>query len=742
MNNVRKTQTYSHRFSRIRAIWSPFCLILGFALAAGIHESRGAVSQVVIQASLPGTIYKPTATGTTLTGFACFPQVMAFDIQNSGVPAREILAGWKYRNDGDPNQTYLNFKPSTDGGKTFGTTNTSNANLRSGLKQRNGTLIACQYFTTATAGDPGTTWTFQYETSTDNGANWTTHTATANFSPYNVTGYVNHTGMLEDNSGNLYMVAYGTNYPNPTVQDFIIKSSDGGANWIYWGTPAYDSTRNQSETSVVRCVDNSWLAVFRNFVGSTTGTLRYSRSTDNGVTWTAEQTMVGLTAGSGHVDPELTLLPNGVLVLTYGVYHSTGDRDVRMAFSEDGSGTTWTHDTLIFNSVNGGVESTGYTGNGAVKAHRLLSLGDTGTGWNYGIAVGGSIPSPNPFAVWGKYIDVVLDKTNRLDLKTMYAQGAMTISPATTLTDVNASHPENKKEAAFDGSTDYWSGASATATSGTYQIDLQTTYPITGVGVCLHYNSAETATISLSTNGTTWTPVKQYSTSTIQNAIDYTTFSSTNARYIKVDVQSSGPQVWLNELEVYMDRDTYENNATGVVPFGYTAANGMFTVEDTVSGVTAPIGYQSERALYMNDTSSTLPATVIHNVSTSQATKSLSFRIKPLAYSTSGSAQFAIVSGSTTMYQMAVFADGSVQYYNGSWHQIGTAGAGTVALNAWSLIEVSATTTAATISVNGVSKGTAPPLTTVTTMNGFKFGSAGSAPTGDRALFDEVWMSY
>jgi hypothetical protein len=94
------------------------------------------------------------------------------------------------------------------------------------------------------------------------------------------------------------------------------------------------------------------------------------------------------------------------------------------------------------------------------------------------------------------------------------------------------------------------------------------------------------------------------------------------------------------------------------------------------------------------------------------------------------------------MYQMAVFADGSIQYYNGTWHQVGTASAGTVPLNAWSLIEVSATTTTATISVNGVGKGSAPPLTTVTTMNGFKFGSAGSAPTGDRTLFDDVWMSY
>ena len=38
------------------------------------------------------------------------------------------------------------------------------------------------------------------------------------------------------------------------------------------------------------------------------------------------------------VDPSLVLLPNGVLVLTYGVHRGSAGRDIHMAFSEDGNG--------------------------------------------------------------------------------------------------------------------------------------------------------------------------------------------------------------------------------------------------------------------------------------------------------------------------------------------------------------------------------------------------------------------
>ena len=93
---------------------------------------------------------------------------------------------------------------------------------------------------------------------------------------------------------------------------------------------------------------------------------------------------------------------------------------------------------------------------------------------------------------------------------------------------------------------------------------------------------------------------------------------------------------------------------------------------------------------------------------------------------------------------MAVFPDGSIKYYNGTtWvATTGTgspAGAGTVPLNTWSLIQVTATVpSAAPITVNGVAKGSAGKIGTATTINGFSFGSGGTVPTGDNALFDDV----
>ena len=94
---------------------------------------------------------------------------------------------------------------------------------------------------------------------------------------------------------------------------------------------------------------------------------------------------------------------------------------------------------------------------------------------------------------------------------------------------------------------------------------------------------------------------------------------------------------------------------------------------------------------------------------------------------------------------MAVFPDGGIKYYNAStWvATTGTgspAGAGTVPLNTWSLITVTATISPATaaITVNGVAKGSAAKIGTATTMNGFSFGSGGTSPSGDNALFDDV----
>ena len=352
-----------------------------------------------------------------------------------------------------------------------------------------------------------------------------------------------------------------------------------------------------------------------------------------------------------------------------------------------------------------------------------------------------------------KSSSVVPTNVNRIDLKGRVAAGLATIT--TDLTYSNATHPEARTSGAYDGSADYWSGAFKSGTSGTYTVDLQQSLTLNAIGVCLHYNNSESATIDVSTNGTSWSTVKTYSNAT-HNAINYTSITAQPVRYVRVSVNGSGSLVCLNELELYGTTDTYENNALGipgnphgVVPPGYVS-NGTsatqygFAVRDIS---TSAAGHQSERCLQMWDGSSTWRAGIKKTV-TATTSKTFQFWVKPLGYdATSGCIQFSLNSGTAAVYQMAVFPDGSIRYFNAStWvATTGTgspAGAGTVPLNTWSLITVTATVpSAAPITVNGVAKGNAAKIGTATTMDGFSFGSGGTSPTGDNALFDDVSLN-
>src|SRR5262249_39506161 len=149
-----------------------------------------------------------------------------------------------------------------------------------------------------------------------------------------------------------------------------------------------------------------------------------------GLTWTQPALLPGLT-NSLCVDPQLVLLPDGILVLGWGQPDPTDTvnhpgRSCHVTLSLDGTGQFWTNDTITFTNRGGvsGGESTGYTYDAAVGPNRLLQVGDTGVNWNYA----SSHPTPNPFSVWGKYVEVVPPHVNRVDLKTKLALGTIQVS--------------------------------------------------------------------------------------------------------------------------------------------------------------------------------------------------------------------------------------------------------------------------------------------------------------------------
>jgi|GEM_PF-902417 len=707
-------------------VFACVCLILGTTMASA------QIVDVTVHSAQPGTI--TTATGSQLQQF---PSAFGFDaIDGSGNMYKKVFLSYSESPDSASATPVATYRVSTNGGLTFPASSEvtgSPMGFLNAVKRMDGTLLAFDFKPTGVvAGTSNKTWKFQYYTSTDEGANWTTHTnGTVTFpQSFDTTiGPRMHGGILTDPDGTLYALAYGNYVGDTKNRSMLAKSTNGGAAWTIVSTIGASGTLNFNETAIARTVNGSLLAVMR---VASNQPMYYARSTDNGSTWTTPAKLPGVSdTNAQSVDPVLQLLPNGVLVLSYG------RPNTKILLSEDGNGTSWTNLTSTFSETPNVLETTGYTALVTVGPNRFLQIGDTGADWSYS-----PIPSPNPFSIWGKTIDVVKTPINRIDLKEKYKQGKITVT--TDMTYTNAAHPEARIAGAFDGSTNYWSGAfkagsAGSTTNATFQIALDKMYRLSDIGTSLQIGTAESAQIYLSQDGVNWgIPVKTF-TNKKHYAIEYTHFNvPISAQYVKVEASGTTGYISLNELELYSTEDTFENNALADVPYGYTDAS-MATVSDAD-------GFESDRALYINDTSSSSIA-VIKKITEATDSKQLTFRLKPTAYGTNGAIMFDILanvtSGNPTAYHFASFSNGSLKYYNGSaWVQIG--GAGTVPFNTWSQIRVDATLTSANVYVNGTLIGSAGMYANpanVINFNGYAFASSGTTPVGDKAYIDDVLMT-
>lgn len=723
-------------------------IAVGSVLSAGNTQAQ--LSQISVMPGHPNTptIYQPPS-----WGYANFPDGKSMDVLNGSSISKRLMVSFGTNPDkpGISATTARIF--STDGGVTWGSYQAYGHDALMTIRRRNGTIVTYPFSQTLVSAP---NYSLKYWTSpvNSNGASWLPA-----YPGYN-TGTVNtnmqgHRSIIEEPDGTLYACGYQTNIK-------IIKSTDGGATWT-WMPPAV-MTGSQpdnaySEPALERCADGSWLIVAR-LDGQGVG-MRYSRSTDHGVTWTAPAPLNGVPIQSGFsydVDPHLQLMPNGVLVLSYGSRKISPDWrycNTRVAFSTN-NGVTWTNiaDTFVGAMSSGvapGTMTTGYTAAVPVSAHRFLVVGDTGTNKHYAT----ELPSPNPFSIWGKYVDIVLAQQNRIDLKTKYAQGAVTIMPATTLTYTDANHPEARTSGAFDGSTDYWSGALGT-TSGVYQLDLQKTFRISTIGLAMLYGKQQSATVEYATaaSPTTWISAGVSYSNATHYCLNYTNVTAFNARYIRVTVSGSG-QVGLGELELYEASSTFENNAAaisgdphGPLPTGYVA-DGTSSTEYGVAVVDG-MGYQSNRALRLWDGSSTWRAGVKKIVSASNK-KTLEFRCRISGLPTTGMILIPIrgtVSGAEGIVFYVAIAgststQGVVKYNNGSgWTQIGTATL-PISASVWKLVKIEADEAAntAALYIDNVLMGSFTMYanaTSATNLTGFGFNSNGTVPSGESIYLDDI----
>ncbi|MHB1485550.1 MAG: sialidase family protein [Saccharofermentanales bacterium] len=300
---------------------------------------------------------------------------------------------------------------SRDGGSTWPTyIQNQDFFLSSLIKLNNGHLFGMDYISIRV---DAKNIKCRYWKSIDNGNSWTDHEGNVCLPqdqyqyPENENGgFEFHRTIIVTPDGSLQGTMYGKYAGDIMFRVIWVKSIDDGKNWTFVSTVAYDDSlgvEGYCEPVVARCKDNSLLCIMR--IGSFYP-LYQCRSTDNGLTWSTPTTLQGIDpCYTQSVDPDLCLMTNGILVLSYGRPNCS------LLFSIDGNGELWGNHTIAYVSKiseytdakvatqdNWLLDSTtsGYTGVREIARNRLLLIGDAGADWS----------NPENYIIWGKYIDV------------------------------------------------------------------------------------------------------------------------------------------------------------------------------------------------------------------------------------------------------------------------------------------------------------------------------------------------
>ena len=688
----------------------------------------------------------------------------AFDSGTADSPTRPVRAGYVDHYDAD-GYSPLGALVSSDGGSTF--TPSSQDGVEVSARLADGRVVAPEFVGQTSDSLQQRRMAMRYST-TDGTSFGSTVTATVNVAPQSFAATSANffpNAVVQVPNGPLLMSGY-TNLATYGPSALLMESDDAGLSWTLRSPIVLgNATRKFSETTIALASDGALISVSRS---SDYDNLWKRRSTTLGETWTAAAAPIPEfapdSAGNrpfGRINPRLELLPNGILALV------AGRPDNHVALSYDGTGTTWNvkkvfydnHSTADPQNLNEG--TSGNADLARTEANRAVLVADschaiTYQGAHYNKCAWHNAPMSSgtkEFQIKHVLADILTAGTGKIDLA----------RKATLSGDLGAvpGHARTGARGAVDGSTEPWSSALTQGDSGTLDLALDRPYTLSKIGLSLALGGTQSARIQTKlTAGDAWQDWHSVTDQT-GHALRYYSPGARKAQYVRVLTGQASycppgvtaPCSVLNELELYSDDvDSFENDAIGgAVPRGYSLD---YTVDDNGVGhqgiwVTKDVdGGSSGRALLINDDSTAhLPA--IRRSDSSSATKTFEFRFHPRKWRAgAGSALLFTVLATPvngarkSAFHFAAGSDGVIRYYvaaTNTWTALATGQSFTPSTSVWSTFTVHATTTQATVSVNGTVIGTAPRADGATSaLTGHQFSASSTALANEQFLIDDV----
>jgi len=289
-----------------------------------------------------------------------------------------------------------------------------------------------------------------------------------------------------------------------------------------------------------------------------------------------------------------------------------------------------------------------------------------------------------------------------------------------------------------DGSVEPDAGAVRRASTGTWTIDLGAANTLSGASVVLPV-AASSANVSVSSDGVSWRQVAQwYSSGRYLSVTDRAFPAGVVARYVRFNVGSPQALVELAEVQLRTLPSTFEQDTVGTAPSSYVSVSaGSQSITVQANGA----GWWSDRAVRLTDRSSAATAILAKSLPTT-STRTFSMLLKPITLRCA--VVMTLNARKGTAFQkglvVSVWPDGSVKRWDGTaWRLL--AGAGRVRPGVWSAVRIQASTSGASVYVNGVLLGRVPVTAGTTAYTGVEVSSGGTAPVGDDVMMDQVYTS-